>query len=82
MSQTQEKAPGYESKGLINLASNSLAEATDSQPPKCDCSSPDDWLCSTCRAAVLPLLAAEISRELVTTISFIDVKLARERDAR
>lgn len=31
MSQTQEKAPGDESKGLVNLDSRSLAEATDTR---------------------------------------------------
>lgn len=82
MSQTQEKAPGNESKGLINLALNSLAETADVQPPQCDCISPDDWLCPSCRALALPQLRAEIRKNLVTTISFIDVKAARERDAR
>lgn len=48
----------------------------------CTCLDPDDWLCLNCRAEVLPRLAAEISKDLVTTISFIDVKRARERDAR
>lgn len=44
----------------------------------CACLDPDDWLCFNCRAEVLPRLAAEISKELVTTISFIDVIKARE----
>lgn len=58
--------------------SDAIAEALD----EIDCPDCGEWLCFPCRAEALPNLRAQISRDLVTTISFIDVLAARRKSDR